>query len=451
MLANNRAMTFPFFRSAYPWLIVCCGMLFYCFNYFLRVSPSVMQNDLTQTFHITATQFGTLAGLYYWAYTPMQLPAGMIYDKFGVRFVLCIACLLAVIGLGIFISANDFATAGIGRFMIGLGTAFAYIGTLKLASIWLPSNRFATVAGLTTAIGMASGILAQKYLIHVVEMIGYQQALRTSLIAGIVLSVFILLLVRNRPKSSLTSANEMQSPMNMRQLFAALGLIFTNKQMWLIGIIGCLLYLPSSVFLDLWGIPYLKAVYHLTAEEAVAISSYTFAGWIISGPIIGYLSDKIKKRRAPLTATGFFAALLLCVVFYVPGLNLSGLYAIFFLIGFCCGAHPLCFALGKENNPIQISGTAVAVTNMLIMLGGAIFQPVVGKLLDFHATSLTPDGLPIYASSDYTFALSVIPLGVALGIFLSIFLKETHCESQAAEEDEEIFKTPSLQPAQSTN
>src|SRR5262249_17843452 len=152
-------------------------------------------------------------------------------------------------------------------------------------------------------------------------------------------------------------------------------------QMWIIGIIGCLLYLPSSVFLDLWGIPYLKSVYKLSPEQAVTISSYTFYGWIISGPIIGLFSDKIKRRRMPLTVTGFFAAVLLSVVFYLPIQNVSSLYLIFFAIGFCCGAHPLCFALGKETNPIQISGTSVAVTNMLIMAGGAIFQPVVGKLL----------------------------------------------------------------------
>lgn len=442
MMANDRAMTFPFLKSVYPWLIVSCGMLFYCFNYFLRVSPSVMQSELTQAFQITATQFGTLAGFYYLAYTPMQIPAGMIYDKFGVRFVLCVACLIAVVGLGVFISANNFTMAGVGRLLIGLGTAFAYIGTLKLASIWLPPNRFATVAGVTTAIGMTSGALAQKYLANVVETIGYQQALRSSLIAGIVLSVIIILLVRNRPSKANTIQNEMQSPMDVSQLIAAMRIIFTNPQMWLIGVIGCLLYLPSSVFLDLWGIPYLKAVYHLTSEQAVAISSYTFYGWIISGPIIGMFSDKIRRRRMPLTATGFFAALLLCIVFYVPGLNLSGLYVIFFMIGFCCGAHPLCFALGKENNPIQISGTAVAVTNMLIMLGGLIFQPVVGKLLDLHsANTISANGLPAYSSSDYTFALSVIPIGVALGIFLSIFLKETYCESQAKADDEKIFKS----------
>lgn len=439
MMAKNRAMTFSFLKSAYPWLIVCCGMLFYCYNYFLRVSPSVMQNELSQAFHMKAVQFGTLAAFYYYAYTPMQVPAGMIYDKFGVRFVLCLASLMAVAGLAVFISADSYFVAGCGRFMIGLGCAFAYIGTLKLASIWLPPNRFATVAGLTTAIGMTSGALAQTYLTHVVEAIGYQHALRGALVAGVILSLIVLFLVRNRPKSENAIA-EMQAPLDIKQLFSALRIIFTNPQMWLIGLIGCLLYLPSSVFLDLWGIPYLEAVYQLTPEQAVTISSYTFYGWIISGPIIGAFSDKIKRRKMPLTATGFFAALLLCVVFYIPGLNVSGLYMIFFIIGFCCGAHPLCFALGKESNPIQISGTSVAVTNMLIMAGGAIFQPVVGELLDLHTSSpVGVNGLPVYTASDYTFALSVIPLGVALGIFLSLFVKETYCESQAKESDEQIF------------
>jgi len=447
-MPNNVNARFSFFKSVYPWVIVLCGMLFYCYNYFLRVSPSVMQSELTHAFHINAYEFGTLAAFYYYAYTPMQVPAGMIYDKFGVRLVLCAACLLASLGLSVFILADNFALAGCGRFMIGLGTAFSYIGTLKLASLWLPPNRFATVAGMATALGMTSGALAQTYLIKMIHLIGYQQALHTALISGLVLSVLIILLVRNKPQD-LSPSSELNNPMDMKQLLQAFKLIFSNPQMWLIGIIGCLLYLPSSVFLDLWGIPYLKAVYHLTPSEAVAISSYTFYGWIISGPIIGAFSDKIGKRRLPLIIIGFFAALLLCIVFYAPGLHLSQLYFIFFSIGFCCGAHPLCFVLGKESNPIQISGTAIAVTNMLIMAGGAIFQPIVGKLLDLHsaANPLGANGLPIYNSSDYTFALSLIPLGVVLGIFLSLFLKETYGAIQVKESEEKLFRSPAPSPA----
>jgi len=415
----------------YAWFICFTGMLFYCYNYFLRVSPSVMQDSLTQAFHITATQFGALAGFYYWAYTPMQLPAGMIYDRFGARVVLASACLTAVMGLILFISADTYAVACAGRLLIGLGTAFSYIGVLKLASLWLPANRFATVAGLTTATGMTCAALSEKYLTDIVSAIGYKSALHTSVIAGVILCAVILLLVRARPETAVEEQNhETQSALTFKQLFSAIIALTKHRQMWLIGIVGCLLYLPASVFLDLWGIPYLKSAHHLTAEQAVNISDLTFAGWILSGPLIGMISDKIKLRRLPLIISGGVAGTLLCVIFYVPGLNLTTLSICFFATGFCCGAHPLCFALGKESSPSDICGTAVAATNMLIMAGGAIFQPVVGKLLDWHTTSpLGINGLPTYTAGDFTFALSIIPLGVVFGIFLAIFIRETHCRS----------------------
>lgn len=436
MIYNRRVI---FFRSAYPWLIVSCGMLFYCYNYFLRVSPSVMQEALTQSFHINASQFGMLAAFYYYAYTPMQIPAGLLYDKFGARFVLAAASLTSVVGLIFFILATNFYMAGLGRFMIGLGSAFAYIGTLKLASIWLPENRFATVAGLTTAVGMASGALAQKYLTHIIESIGYHAALQNALIAGALLSLILFSIVRNHPHQAPTTSTASQ-PMSLKQVLRALRVAFMNPQMWLIGIIGCLLYLPSSVFLDLWGIPFLKTVYGLTSAQAVNIANFMFYGWILSGPIIGVFSDKIRRRKLPLTTTGLIAAILLCLIFYIPDFSISTLYVICFMIGFCCGGHPLTFALSKESNPIAISGTSVAITNMLIMAGGAIFQPLVGKLLDLHAEgAVNAQGLPIYNASDYLFALSVIPIGVAIGIFLSLFLKETYCECQAKESDENVL------------
>ncbi|MDR3490869.1 MAG: MFS transporter [Gammaproteobacteria bacterium] len=425
MLADNRKLPSFFDKSLLPWLICSIGMLFYCYNYFLRVSPSVMQHDLMQNLHISASQFGNLAAFYYYAYTPMQIPVGMIYDRFGARLVLFFACLFALLGLGIFISANNLLMASLGRFLIGFGTAFAYIGVLKLASLWLAPNRFATVAGLTTAFGMASAIFSDLYLTKFVQLLGYKNALYSALMVGVVLSFFILIFMRNKPKQELSQAGTSASPMTIKQLFTALNVVLANPQMWLIGLIGCLFYLPASVFLDLWGIPYLKAVYQITPEAAASIVSMTFVGWIIAGPSIGMLSDKIKRRRAPLLISALMSAILLSVVFYVPHLPLVSLYVLFFFIGIFCGAHPLCFALGKENNPNAISGTAVAVTNTLIMIGGVIFQPIVGKLLDWHANNDTG----IYTASDYTYALSVVPLGLVVAIMLTFFLKETYCQS----------------------
>ncbi|MES2218504.1 MAG: MFS transporter [Pseudomonadota bacterium] len=426
---NSTAVSF-FDRSVLPWLICSLGMLFYCYNYFLRVSPSVMQNDLMQSLHITAYQFGNLAAFYYYAYTPMQVPIGMIYDRFGARIVLFFACLIAIIGLSIFIGANSLGMASLGRFMIGFGTAFAYIGVLKLASLWLAPNRFATIAGLTTAFGMASAIFSDIYLTKFVQLLGYKNALYTALLVGVVLSVFILLFMRNKPKVALSQPGANRAPLAFRDLLHSLQIVLLKPQMWLIGVIGCLFYLPASVFLDLWAIPYLKTVHNLTPEVAAYVVSMTFIGWIIAGPSIGMLSDYYKRRRLPLMICAVMAAVLLSIVFYVPNISLFYLYVLFFFIGIFCGAHPLCFALGKENNPNYISGTAVAVTNTLIMIGGAIFQPVVGKLLDYHTTSTNLAGaIPNYAPADYTYALSVVPIGLMLAIVMTFFLKETYCES----------------------
>lgn len=424
MALSQRSESTSFWSSIYPWMIVCCAMLFYCFNYFLRVSPGVMQDQLTAAFHINATKFGALAGIYYWAYTPMQLPAGMIYDRFGVKFVLFTAIITATAGLWVFINADYYNLAAFGRLMIGAGCAFAYIGTLKIAALWLPAKRFAFVAGLATAAGMASGKMAQSVLTASSHSMNYQQSLHYVLITGVILSVLMLLFVRNKPRSD--AQNALQAK---RRIADELYFIFSSRQMWLIGIIGCLVYLPSSVFLDTWGVPYLKNVYHLSQADAVKTIGNNFYGWIISGPLIGALSDKLKMRKIPLAAFGFFAAVFLMAVFFGPIFSIATLNFIFFMVGFCCGCHSICFALGKENNPVHLSGTAVATTNMLIMAGGMIFQPVAGMLLDLHASgAVGSDGLRIYTSGDYNFALSIIPLGVALGIFLSLFLKETHGE-----------------------
>lgn len=405
-----------------PWLVCLTGMLFYCYNYFLRVSPSVMQHELADAFHVTATQFGTLACLYYWAYTPMQLPAGILYDRFGVRAVLSGACLITVLGLALFISAGSFVSAGTGRFMIGMGTAFSYVGVLKLASLWLPPQRFATMAGLTTAAGMICAVISQKYLAGVVVSSGFRAALQTTLITGIFLVILIFLLIPASPSDSRTRQTGLSAPvMTFAQLAAETKLLVCSSQLWLVGIVGCLLYLPASVFLDLWGIPWLEAVHHFTPEQAVNLSGLTFAGWIVAGPLIGMLSDRLQQRKLLLVIFGGIAAGILGFVFCYPALSFDQLCVLFPLAGFCCGAHPLCFVLARERFSSAMAGTAIAATNMLIMAGGAIFQPLAGKLLDWHKMP----GLTEYSAGDYNFALWMVPAGVLAGVVLSCLIRES--------------------------
>lgn len=429
-----------------PWFICLIGMLFYFYNLFLRVSPSVMKNELMSELHINAFEFGSLAAFYYYAYVIMQLPAGILYDRFGVRLVQFFAILTAVCGLYVFIIADSFWMICCGRFMIGLGGAFAYTGVLKLASNWLAPNRFAFASGLATTFGMSAAICCDLYLSNAVHQVGYRNALMVGLIMGVSLSVIVILFLRTKPKNKQHEPSihqthpflnlvQIQTPvtttheyLSFLKVLSGLKNILINRQMWLIGVIACLTYMPASVFLDLWGISYLKEAHALTAQQAANVTSITFGGWIIGGPIIGWISDRLKQRRLPFISAYLIALLAFIYAFYASNVTLQQLYICFFIIGITCSSHVLCFAMGKESNSLSAAGTAIAFTNCLTMLSGVIFQPLVGKLLDLHAASLQSlqslnASELVYSGADYTFAISIIPLGIALAMILSCFLK----------------------------
>lgn len=414
-------------KAVLPWLICAIAAIFYCYAYFLRISPSVMMGGLMQNLHINATQFGTLAAFYYYAYTPMQLPVGLIIDRFGARVVLFTACLFAVLGLFVFIHADTLAGAALGRFMIGFGASFSYITVLKLGTLWLPPNRFAIVAGSTTSFGMIAAAISDKYLAGFVQAVGYKEALFSALFVGVLLSVVIFLVVRNRPSGGRFQQHE---DLTFSELLKSMLQILKMPQMWLIGLIGLLLYLPASVFLDVWGISYLESVYGMTSGQATTAVSMVFLGWIISSPLIGAFSDFIGLRRLPLLLAAMGAFICVSIIFYMPNLSITTVYGVFFVFGLFCGSHPLCFSLGKENNPKHLTGTATAVTNTIIMAGGVIFQPVVGWLLDYHAKgAVDAKGLAVYSASDFTFALSIMPIAMLLSVFLCLLLRETHCKT----------------------
>lgn len=412
------------------WFICILAAVYYCFAYVLRIYPSVMVGDLRSFFHITATAFGTMTAFYYYAYTPTQLAVGLIIDRFGARLVLTLAAILSTLGVIIFISSHNIYFADFGRFVMGFGAAFAYVTVLKLATVWLPPNRFAMMAGLTTSLGMLAAATSDDVLTKIVQQVGFDRVLDILLAVGSILIVFVFLFVRNRPKDT-NVENISDTHIRFSELFSGMGRMFTKPQMWIVGLIGMLLYLPASVFTDTWGIPYLEHVRHLTPDQATSVITMIFIGWIVSSPLLGLLSDRINRRRVPLVACSIMAAIIVMIAFYMPNLSLISLHILFLLFGMCCGVHPLVFAVSRENNPNKMAGTAVAVTNAFIMIGGFL-QPIVGMLLDHHwlRDGKLVHGLRAYTAADYSYALTLIPIALVVVAIIGFFIKETYCEMQ---------------------
>jgi len=410
------------------WIIFSTGILYYCFAYLLRVYPSIMEPQLLRHFHITAASFGVLTSFYYFAYAPMQLPVGVSVDKMGPRYSLMLACATCLIGAALFARSNIFMMALIGRLLMGFGAAFAYVTTLKLAAIWLPQRFFATAVGVVTGSGMIAAMFTDIYFTHIVQATGYCSALYFPVIVGIGLFALITVFVRDQSKqtSKLEVTPEETHALSYRQLGKYLLMITKNPQMWIIGAVGAFLYLPSSVFLDVWAIPYMEHVYHLTPQNAAFGFSTMLAGWICSSFITGPISDVLRNRKGPLVIATFGAAITATCIIYLPHIPVIILFILLFIFGMFCGPHPLCFTLSKENYPQKISGSAIAFTNFMIMMGGVIFQPLVGKMLDSAWTGGFEKGLRIYTASNYKFAFIIIPLGLLIAGILSLYIKETN-------------------------
>lgn len=416
---------------AIPWIIWGIVGLYYFFEIILRVLPSTMKSEFISAFQINATQFGFFTSLYYASYVLMQIPAGLIVDRFSIRKTLFTACLFCVSGLFIVHASSNIDVAYIGRFIIGFGSAFAYVYTLKVATIWLPRKHFGLATCIADSLGMIGAMVADLIFIRVNINYGIHKSVTTLIIAGCVVAMLIFFVFRDKAGTKKTRELNKEDTQDFSHIIDKIKRIMSNPQIWLIGIVGCLFYLPASVIGDVWGIPYLQTVYHLSEKEAGYLISTFFLGWVIAGPFLGAWSDRIGLRTFPMKLTITVDAILLCAIIFIPPifhvlLPSWLLYTSFLFIGISTGTHPLVFALAKENFPDRIAGTVVACINTLTMLGGWLFQPLVGYLLDIdHHTVHAAGAIKNYTPANYTFALSIIPISLILCLVVMHFIRET--------------------------
>lgn len=413
-----------------PWVICGLAAVFYCYEYLLRISPNPMIPELMQAFGVTAAGVGAISGFYFYAYTPMQLPVGVMLDRYGPRRVLTFAVFACAFGTLIFAQATDYWMAALGRFLIGFGSAFAFVGVLKLATAWLPPHRFALVAGLTTTLGMLGALFGQNALVVMVEQSGWANTLWLFGIFGFGLLPIMWFIVRDRPKGQANPSTDKNGDhLSYKKLFKDIYRILKNPQIWVNGLVGALIILPTTVFAELWGGEYLKVVYGFSAKKAAFAVSLIFLGWVIGGPIAGFISDNARNRKWPLIIGATLALLTFLVFMYVPNLSTGSVYALLLLFGIFSSVEVIVFAVAKENAPSTVTATATATTNFMIVCAG-FFQPIIGKFIDLGWDGTLLAGKPVYTPENYKMALMILPISLALTVVFACFLKETHCQSQ---------------------
>jgi len=391
----------------------------------LQVSPSIMTNQLMSEFNINASVLGVMASCYFYSYTAMQIPSGLLYDRFGPRLLISIACALCSLGALFFGWSHTTALLGVGRFLLGIGSAFAYVGVLSVSARWFPPSLFALFVGITqllAAIGAMSGALPLAYA---VDHFGWRETMNFLGYFGIALSFVCALIIRNSPSNQ----KEERKSDHRLSLFKSFKEVVSQGQTWSLGVYSFSNWAPALILPALWGVPYLMRKYGITNTKAALACSMLWIGVAAISPFLGWLSDKMQRRKSLLvisTLIGFVTSLAL---FYIPGLSFFATFPLLFILGACSSGHILCFAVAKDINRPSVTSTAMGFNNMAVVLGGAVFQPVVGWLLSKFWSGQMENGIPVYNIEAFDIALSTVPICYAIGLVASIFfIKETYCK-----------------------
>ena len=397
-LANNKQ----------AWIIWFIAGLFYLFEFTHRVAPSVMVPELMHDFAVSSLMLGHLSAAYYYAYAIMQIPAGVMLDLWGTRQVLTIAAITIAIGSFIFASTDSITIAILARILIGIGSAFSFIGCLKLASQWFSPQRFGLIVGLTNCLGVSGAILGGRPLAQYVNNFGWRNPLFISGIIGLVFAIGLFLIIRDRNKTTKIS-----------KINFSIIKILRNKRIILMAIFAMLMVAPIAAFAELWGVAFLIEKYNLAKPMAAQLASYTFIGIAFGGPMFGLVAEIWNARIKLMMVSVIGALICISMVLYFPSLSINNIGILLFAFGFFTSSMLLCFVINTSLAPENSTGTVVAITNMIIMGGSVLLQPVIGYILDLN----------LFANNNlqnFQLAFLLLPAAQCLAILVLWTTQKTH-------------------------
>jgi len=400
----------------------------YLMSMFHRVAPAAIARDLAAAFEASAASLGALAATYFYVYTVMQVPVGVLADTLGPRKILALGGLVAGAGSLLFGLAPTFDVAVVGRTLVGLGVSVAFIAMLKLIAVWYEERRFATLTGTMMFLGNVGTMTAGTPLAWAAQGAGWRSVFIAIGVMSLAIGVLSWFLVQDRPgeKGAMPRAG---ARADRTAWLGGLLAVMKNRATWPgffvnVGVAG-----SFFAFAGLWAVPYFTQVHGMTRAAASNHITAYFGGFALGCLIIGPLSDRLRRRKPLMIGGAVLHALGWWLWLGTETLPPAATYALCIAMGTVTASLTLSWACAKEVNPPLLSGMATSVVNVGVFLGPSILQPLVGWVMDRGWQGAMDGGARLYSAADYRTGLLLMAAFAAFGAVATLFVRETGCRN----------------------
>ncbi|MDR0879566.1 MAG: MFS transporter [Clostridioides sp.] len=424
-MANSNQLKKDSNVSSYRWIVWGILVVIYLTVFFHRLSTGVIVGNLEEDFGMSATQIANLGSMYFYAYTIMQIPTGILVDYLGPKKTVIAGSVIAAAGSIMFSYSEIVMMAYISRLVVGLGVSVVFLSILKIQGNWFPPKEFATMSGVTSFVGSLGGLLAQTPLIAVIGLIGWRWSFRAMGIVSVALAVLVILFIKNRPGDmGLPEVNPIlmgggnKATKKQESIPTQLGKIVKNPRIWGPAIAFGAANGAVMLFTGTFGVQYLVTTYGIEKTAAANIISITLLSNGISCLLVGTISDKLKSRRKPMIGLALLGLIGWASLVFLNG-SLPMAIASSSIIGLSGAMGVVCWSNGQEVCDPEVSGMAMSIVNVFGFLFAAVVPVICGKVLDGNMAA----GMDAAASFKGAFLVPVV--SIAISVVFAFLSKET--------------------------
>ncbi|MCM3691058.1 MFS transporter [Neobacillus niacini] len=372
-------------ESSYRWDVFSTVLLAYFIIISQRTAPGLITDQLMKDFHVSAAVIGLMSSLQFFAYAGLQIPIGLLSDRYGPNRFLILGTILTGIGCLIYsFSPNEYVLI-FSRFIVGTGDSMIFLNLVIILSQWFKAQEFVKLLGVISLVSSIGSLTSMLPFSMWISFSGWRTPF---FIIGIILALFsyllytVLVLKPNKIVKDDFNLKKVKNK-NRESIWRIFRRTITARQAWAtflchFGLVGA--YVG---FIGSWGVPYGIQVMDLSRSEASQLLMYGLFGAMLGGPLISWITSRLESMKRVYTYVHIIAFLSWGGLF-LSGVNPSFILVVvlFFLIGFGTGASTLTFAVVRKSFPIEEVGVVTGFSNMGGFISAVLLPIIFGKVLD---------------------------------------------------------------------